>query len=102
MAVIVIGVGLHTTMAVRQQHDKIRNEVGQRMDTVGDKCLRVRKHADDDLECHQYRVKHDTDERRLAGNVTFFDGRIDGSDGHVEKSPDKMATLYPAASENFV
>jgi len=84
VSVIVICVRLCTAMPIGKQHDKIGNQVGERMDTVGDQCLRVREHADGDLQRHQHRIQRNTHKRAFARDTVFFGG-FDGGGRHGRK-----------------
>jgi hypothetical protein len=60
------------------------------MDTVGDQCLRVGEHADDDLQRHQYRIKRNTDKCTFARNAMIFGGLGSGGGRHLRSGLEKF------------
>jgi hypothetical protein len=54
------------------------------------------KHADQDLQRHQYCVERNTDKGALARNAMFFSGAGGKSRGHVKQNPgDFNACILP-------
>jgi hypothetical protein len=63
VTILVIVVGLLAAVMPGQQHHEIRDQVGERMDAVGNQGLRTGEHAGRDLQHHQYDIDHDADQR---------------------------------------
>ncbi|MFM0307111.1 hypothetical protein P0D71_04870 [Paraburkholderia sp. RL17-383-BIF-A] len=64
------------------------------MDTIGDQCLRVGEHADDDLQRHQYRIKRNTDKCTFARNAMFFGGLGSGGGRHLRSGLEEVQSLH--------
>ncbi|MBB5400309.1 hypothetical protein HDG41_002358 [Paraburkholderia sp. JPY162] len=96
MSVIVISVGFCPAMPIGNQHDKIGNEIGERMDTVGNQRLRVRDRTDDDLQRHQYGIDRNTRKGTLACNALFLGGLGDRGGRHAEKAKRSVVAIVPA------
>ena len=66
MAVRVFGIGLAMGMLGGKQHQKIRGQVGEGMDTIRYQRLGAGRDTDPDFHDTQYQVQHGPHERHLA------------------------------------
>jgi hypothetical protein len=72
VSVVVVGIGLCAAMAVRDQHNEIGDEIGKRVNAVGDQRLGMREQAHGNLQDHEDRVEGDANQRTFAGDVLLF------------------------------
>jgi hypothetical protein len=66
------------------------------MHAVGNQCLRMSDHPDDDLQRHQHRIERNTDKGAFARNVMFFCGLGGESGGACERMRFSMCGFYRA------
>jgi hypothetical protein len=61
MAILVVIIRCLAAVMAGQEDDKVGQQVGQRMDTIGHQRLRLGKYADQDLGAGQYDIDPDAD-----------------------------------------